>query len=538
MEYLSKLFESDFMPNGHCLQWQPDIPWLNVGSDAAIALAYFTIPAALAWFVRRRSDVTFGWVFWMFGAFILLCGMTHAAEIWTVWNPTYRFEGVLKALTAGMSAATAGALLPFLPKALSLPRPSALESANRELLREVAERERAEAELRSARAELEDRVHQRTHALEQANLALTREIAQRERAEERFRNAVESSPHGMLMIDARARIVLLNRATERIFGYTREELIGASVETLVPERFRDAHPAHRAAFFARPDVRPMGADRDLFGRQKDGSEVPLEIGLNPILTGEGVFTLSSIVDITERKRSEEMIREKIRQLECSNRNLDEFAHVVSHDLKAPLRGIASLAEWVLKDCADALSDTTKDHLELLMGRAERMGELIDGILAYSRAGRNPSVETVDTQALVKEVLDSLAPPESIRVRIDGPLPEVRYDRTQLAQVLQNLIGNAIEHLGRPSGEVTVSCRERDGPLELRVRDDGTGIEERHFGRIFKMFQSLRSHGNGSSGVGLAIVKKIVESHGGSVSVESTLGSGTTFRFTVPRDACG
>jgi signal transduction histidine kinase len=163
-----------------------------------------------------------------------------------------------------------------------------------------------------------------------------------------------------------------------------------------------------------------------------------------------------------------------------------------------------------------------------------MGRLIDGVLSYSRVGRTRSAfERVDARAVVEEVVDSLGPLRGISVRIEGPLPVVRYDRTQLTQVLQNLIQNAVQHIGRQSGEVVVSCREGAEELEFSVRDDGVGIAESHFHRIFQMFYSVDSEGD-TSGVGLAIVRKIVEMNGGSVSVDSALGRGATFRFSIPK----
>jgi PAS domain S-box-containing protein len=538
MRFLEGLFGSEFLPHGHCYFWRPDILWLNVGSDALIALAYYSIPLALVTLVRRRSDVHFGWLLWMFGAFIFLCGTTHVVAIATVWNGAYALEGAVKLLTAGVSVATAIALWPVIPKAIQLPSPSQLETANQSLRREIRERERVEAELRSVQSQLEDRVHERTAALEAANLALEREVEERERAEESFRRAVESVPAGMLIVNAKGTIILVNGATERIFGYPRDELIGAPVEMLVPERFRDPHPARRAGFLADPRARAMGGGRELFGLRKDGSEVPVEIGLNPIHTEEGVFVLSSVVDITERRRSESTIRNKTRQLERSNRELDEFAHVVSHDLKAPLRGVVSLSAWIEEDCGELLPEASREHLRLLAQRTRRMGELIDGILHYSRIGRlDASPEWIDTEELVRDVVDALAPPREIRVRIEPPLPRVLYDRTQLAQVFQNLIGNALQHLGKPAGEVIVSCREREDAFEFAVRDDGVGIESRYFERIFRIFQALDPEGDGA-GIGLAIVKKIVENHGGAIAVESEVGAGATFRFTVPRDTPG
>jgi signal transduction histidine kinase len=222
------------------------------------------------------------------------------------------------------------------------------------------------------------------------------------------------------------------------------------------------------------------------------------------------------------------------ELARSNAELDEFAHVVSHDLKAPLRGISSLAAWIAEDAGKLLPDESREHLALLEERARRMSGMIDGVLRYSRAGQRPvALESVDARAVVEEVVDSLGPLPGISVRIEGSLPKVRYGRTELVQVFQNLVQNAVQHLGRPSGEVVVACRERREHFEFCVRDDGVGIAEEHFERVFRLFHTLGT-GRATTGVGLAIVKKIVQIYGGSVAVESTPGRGATFRFTVPK----
>lgn len=240
--------------------------------------------------------------------------------------------------------------------------------------------------------------------------------------------------------------------------------------------------------------------------------------------------------VSQYRRTLGELESKTIELARSNAELEQFAHVVSHDLKAPLRGISSLASWIAEDCKDVLPDESRERLRLVEERAKRMGRLIDGVLAYSRVGRARSVsERVDPRLVLEEVIDSLEPPDHVSVRIEGAFPVIWHDRTQLTQVFQNLIGNALQHLGKPRGTVVVSCRERPGELEFCVRDDGAGIHERHLERIFRMFQILDPDKE-TTGIGLSIVKKIVEMHGGSISVESTVGAGTTFRFTVPKPA--
>jgi len=249
-----------------------------------------------------------------------------------------------------------------------------------------------------------------------------------------------------------------------------------------------------------------------------------------------VTSLSLAAVVTDRHRAQQLLEQHAVVLARSNVELQEFAHIVSHDLKAPLRGIVAVATWLDEDCGQQLPEPAREQLRLVMQRAERMGRLIDGVLAYARA-----VQVQETPALVdpKTVLDEaillLAPPRSVSVRIEGSLPLVHYERIKLLQVFQNLVGNAIQHLGKPTGEIIVSARQCDGHVEFLVRDNGVGIDARQFERIFRIFHTLAPESQGT-GVGLTIVKKIVELYGGEVAVESTVGAGSTFRFSVPEPA--
>ncbi|MGH9798081.1 MAG: PAS domain S-box protein, partial [Candidatus Polarisedimenticolia bacterium] len=214
MQALARLLGTDgFMPHGHCYLWQPALVWLHAASDGLIFLAYVSIPVTLAWFVRRRADLPFHWMFAAFGLFIVACGLTHAMEIWTLWVPLYWLSGTVKAVTAAVSVATAILMVRLVPQALRLPSPAALQ----------------------------------------------RETAKRDRAEIRFRGVMEAAPDALVISGADGRIAMVNRQTEILFGYSRDELIGQPVEILVPPRLRQAHPVHRAAYMRQPGVRPLRA---------------------------------------------------------------------------------------------------------------------------------------------------------------------------------------------------------------------------------------------------------------------------------------
>ncbi len=225
------------------------------------------------------------------------------------------------------------------------------------------------------------------------------------------------------------------------------------------------------------------------------------------------------------------LEEQAAELERSNRDLEEFAYVVSHDLKGPLRGIANISDWLHDDHAGSLGDDGRGQLDLLRDRVSRLYTLIDGVLEYSRAGGHPVLESVDLGELCETVVSSLEVPPDVGIEIAADLPTIRFDRAQLTQVLLNLVGNAVRHIGGP-GRVVITASEEDGDVEVCVADDGPGIAPEHRERIFRMFQTLDTE-NSATGIGLAIVKKIVERRGGRILVEGREGGGSVFRFSAP-----
>ncbi len=229
----------------------------------------------------------------------------------------------------------------------------------------------------------------------------------------------------------------------------------------------------------------------------------------------------------------EQVIQKFRQ---SNEQLEQFAYVVSHDLKAPLRGIRTLAEWLMADCGDRLGEEGNENMRLLAGRADRMQNLINGVLEYSRIGRvREEHSCVELKGLVAQLVQDLSPPAHIVFDIDGNLPAVCGEPTRIRQLFQNLLSNAIKYTDKEPGSIKVGFTEEPNAWRFSVSDNGPGIEEKDFDRIFQMFQTLGPRDTAeSTGIGLTIVKRIVECHGGRVWVESRVGEGTTFVFTLPK----
>ena len=370
-------------------------------------------------------------------------------------------------------------------------------------------------------------------------------LRERNELQERTRLIIENSPSGLLMVHQDGRIGMVNRKFEQLFSYSREEILGQPMECLLPERYRTAHPSQRSGFFAAPSARAMGSDRVLFARRKDGSEFPVEIGLNPIDSDEGPMVLASIMDVSERHAAEQMEKESNERLahhaealERTNKELDTFAYVASHDLKSPLRGIDQLATWISEDLSEHTSPETQNYLNLMRVRVNRMEGLLNDLLAYSRVGRQAyDLVEVNIRTLCEDIFSMLSHPDSIRLDIHEPTPTFVTLRVPLELVLRNLINNAIKHHNKPQGIITVSANLSGDRYTFTVADDGPGIAVEHQERVFGIFQTLRPRDDvEGSGMGLAIVKKTIESYGGLITLISDGSSGCRFQFTWPNEA--
>ena len=242
----------------------------------------------------------------------------------------------------------------------------------------------------------------------------------------------------------------------------------------------------------------------------------------------------------ERRQAEQRQLQLLNELEKVNQELKDFAYITSHDLKAPLRGIITLAEWLVTDYSDKFDDAGKEQIRLLSERVHRMLKMIDGILQYSRVGRvSEEKQAVNLNELLPQIIDSIDPPDNIKFSVENELPAIVFEQTRIIQVFQNLLSNAVKYMDKPQGLVRIGCSDEGGSLKFYVADNGRGIEEKYFGKIFQLFQTLsKSTDSESTGIGLTVVKKIVEMYGGKIWVESVPGQGSIFYFTLPKSVAG
>jgi two-component system sensor kinase FixL len=373
-------------------------------------------------------------------------------------------------------------------------------------------------------------------------IGVSMDITPRKQTQDLFRLATEASPSGLILVDHAGRIVLVNSHAEELFGYQREELVGKLVDILVPERFAGQHPAHRAKFLTAPTARAMGAGRELFARRKDGSEFPVEIGLNPIQTVEGIVVLAAVVDISARKHAEAEAAQHREELGHLSRvaAMGELVASIAHELNQPLAGIVSNAaagrrfidhgNVDLQEMRELLADVSAD------GR--RAGDVIRGIQRMVKK-RGPTRQRVDLNDVVMNVVQMVTPNAilhscELETMLEPNLPAIEGDPIQLQQVLLNLIINAFDAMhDTPVGHRKVSIateRNGDGTICTSVRDYGVGLPEKVRERVFEQFFTTKAKG---LGMGLAIVRSIVESHGGTIAAENADGGGARFQFTLP-----
>ena len=355
--------------------------------------------------------------------------------------------------------------------------------------------------------------------------------------ENKYRGLLEAAPDAMVVVNQAGKIVLLNLQAETQFGYRRDELLGQKMSNIVPSGFPERLVADSLRSAEDALAQQIGTGIELTARRKDGSEFPIEIMLSPLKSADGVLVTAAIRDITARKNGEAQLLEKVKELNRSNEELQQFAYIASHDLQEPLRMVASYTALLARRYKGKLDSDADDFIAFAVDGASRMQLLIRDLLAYSRVG-SKGKELVDTSSA--EALQHAI--HNLRGAIEGSaalvthdaLPSVMADEMQLTQLFQNLVGNAIKYrrAGVPRVHITAVPNDANKWM-FSVQDNGLGIEPQFFEKIFGVFQRLHKREEfDGTGIGLAICKKIVERHGGTISVESTFGEGSTFYFPL------
>ena len=353
-----------------------------------------------------------------------------------------------------------------------------------------------------------------------------------------FQSFLNLMPDAIIISNEEGRILLVNSGVEKLFGFSADKLVSQPIEILIPERFRAHHLSHRKEYCANPRTRPMGVGFELLGLREDNKEFPVEISLSALPTPEGLLICSAVRDITERKLFEATLKQTAADLARSNSELEQFASAASHDLQEPLRTIVGAIQVFKEDHGDKLNTDARQWLDITAGAAKRMQVLVNALLDYARfGGQRKPFELVNCQTAYEAAVANLkAAIEDSRAELTNEaLPVVMGDSEQLTQLFQNLLANAIKFKSQSGApRIHVSVEQQGKEWRVAIRDNGIGIDPKHFGKLFVLFRRLHTqHQYPGTGIGLAVCKKIVERHRGRIWVESELGQGSTFYFTIP-----
>jgi chemotaxis family two-component system sensor kinase Cph1 len=524
------LFDTSGFPRRwECGTWSEGLGWTHIASDVAIWSAYMAIPVVLGYFaVRGRTPVPT--VTWLFVAFIASCGIGHLIEAAIFWTPVYRLAGAWKAVTAVVSWATVVALIPVTRRAITWPT---LAQMNERLRAEVAARAETEVRLREAN----DRLEAATREAEQANHTLRENehaLAGMNRELMFQRRALDE--HAIVAAtDARGRITDVNAMFCRISGYSKEELIGQDHRMI-----NSGH--HPRTFFTEMyrTIASGGVWRGVIrNRAKDGSIYWVQTTIVPRMGDDGRILgyLAIRDDVTPLKQFEEQLRSLNKELSSRNAEMEQFVYTASHDLKSPLVTVLGYTTLLERDARAGKIDELAGFAERIARAARHMKANVDDLLELSRVGRvSNEPGWISLPAAAAECisqLDALISEAGAEVECRFECPRVFADRTMFVKVMTNLLTNAVKYgCGGKSRRIEVGSVDGDGEARLYVRDFGQGIPPEHLERVFGLFQRLSTDREGT-GVGLAIVRRVAEVHGGRAWAESTPGAGATFWVSFP-----
>jgi len=477
LDFFKNLFASDFVPHGQCYHWEPSILWLHVVSDGMITLAFYSIPIAILYLVRKRKDLAFHWMFLMFGAFIFACGTTHLLQVWTIWDPIYRVDGIVKLGTGVLSIATAVLLVLLVPRALALPSPSQLERTNRELARQIEERKRAETGLARALAEIS--------------------------------NIMETIPDLVCVLDATGHLVRWNRRVELITGFAPEELTGKQATTFFPAGeeplLREAIRRTLEDGYAEVEGNLLRRDGSSISYQFTGAAMKNECGDVIGLTAVGR-------DVSERKQAEHL-RNALREKEIL---LKELHHRVKNNLQVVTSLLSLQASHVQDRQALEMFGETRNRVRLIAKVHEAL---------Y----RGENLSRLDASSFVREITNNLfrsyaINPEAIRLTTDLDPEPLGVDlAVPCGLIINELVSNALKHAfpGDRTGEIRVELRrEPPSTYRLKVMDDGVGPPRE------TVTGAART-------LGWELVSALTRQLGGSIEIRTDRGTEVTVTFPAP-----
>lgn len=362
---------------------------------------------------------------------------------------------------------------------------------------------------------------------------VTRKIAQ-----DNFRIAFDAAPYALVISDRQGKILLVNHYTEILYGYTKEELVGQPVKLIIPTKMHDGYETRREKFFEIGSVVKMGGtdENEMLAINKNGTEFPIEIILIPIKTESQSISLASVIDITERRNYESIIKRQVTELQLKNKELEQFNYITSHDLQEPLRTVLNYIQYIEEEYREQINDELLTHLQTMNASVSRMGVIVKSLLEYGKIGTDKEVTETDCNKVVQDVLTDL---KSLIIATGAVinyenLPVVYCYQTELRQLFQNLINNAIKF--QPKGNIPnifIGCEKSDNYTTFYIKDNGLGIAPENISKIFNIFERVhKKEEYEGHGIGLANCRKIVEMHRGKISVDSQLGYGSTFIFTI------
>lgn len=493
MEFFQFLFDTAGYPaRWHCGHWTPFMGWLHILSDMTIFIAYMGIPVTIIYFKNRFEYLKINYILLLFAAFIFFCGITHLNDAIIFWYPFYNFSGFIKLITAVVSILTLIVLASKMPEII---------------------------------------------------LFLNEKLSSKS-----LKDIFEASSQGLMIVNKHGKIVFANQVTAKLFDYEQNALIGHVVEDLMPESFREKHVVHRLHYIKKPKKRTMGITQDLYGQSLTGRIFPVETTLSPLKFESEDCVLCSVVDITERKARDDELQLSNQTLEKMVQDLEEFTYVASHDLKEPIRGLHNYSRILLDENEDTLTEDGKKKLRMFLVLTQRMENQIDTLLKYSKLGSeraaNTNVEVNDMIQDVKANIGYLLEEKNAKIIIESNMPAVMGEKQRLEEVFLNLIINGIKYNQSTTPTITIGVKDEMNASTVHatfyVKDNGIGIKPEHADKVFTLFKRLhlRETYGGGSGVGLTIVRKIIENHGGKIWMESKPDKGTTFFFTLEKSKVG